>query len=620
MLKVLLSCLLAACTFLCVSAQDAPDWEFQFNHSVDWSFSDNNAKIFFAYGDDILSAYQYIDKKLLWEVEIPKLSSDKITRKTKAPFFQISDVPSGRHLLMNYLNGEILVDTDWAESMKTEELYPVSDAELAILKGKKDKERVYALVRFKSGQAEWIRTLPVKLKRITLRNKFETYPRACGEHLLFVYADTLFSVDQKNGEVAWKQPEAESGLRYLLQQPFLFRTSDSRFFAIHHRGGKAILNAYESADGQPQWEAPFVVEGSYSISSKQDYFMVRLSHSFNYVSYKDGSLKWTMAPRFKEKITKVYEIENGFLVLLEDSSGAQYLSWVDKNGTVLLNDPIHVFGEQLLFVQMEGEELIYHTGDEVGLIDLNQGNKMTSYRGLSQELLYTHDAERESFVFASREDNTVFTFNYREGEYELVSNEITYEQEEESIQSLRCTPSGYAVLSDRTYYQVETGGQIIDKLHFEPNSKFNFTKAAFTLGGILGSVFWGDEMMQLNRDLMESGLIDTEQGWNNTLAMSTYGGAGKGMVGGAYGGQAYEALFGNREDKMAAAEFLNNKWILTDKLDRRKFGLRVINVDTGQQEKQVWLAKRSKFDYELVSNMRGIFVTQDDRLQFYSLE
>ena len=133
-------------------------------------------------------------------------------------------------------------------------------------------------------------------------------------------------------------------------------------------------------------------------------------------------------------------------------------------------------------------------------------------------------------------------------------------------------------------------------------------------------MFFGDEMMQLNRDLMESGLIDTEQGWNNALAMATYGGAGKGMVGGAYGGQAYEALFGNRKEKMAAAEFLDDKWILTDKLDRRKFGLRVINVDTGQQEKQVWLTKRSKFDYELVPNMRGIFVTRDDLLQFYSLE
>lgn len=221
---------------------------------------------------------------------------------------------------------------------------------------------------------------------------------------------------------------------------------------------------------------------------------------------------------------------------------------------------------------------------------------------------------------------SIFTFgcrgeyNYRKGEFELVNDEITYEEEEESIQSIRCTPSGYAVLSDRTYYQVETGGQIIDKLYFEPDSKFNFTKAAFTLGGVLGSVFFGDEMMELNRELMESGLIDTEQGWNNALAMATYGSAGKGMVGSAYGGQAYEALFGNRKEKMAAAEFLDDKWILTDKLDRRKFGLRVINVDTGQQEKQVWLTKRSKFDYELVPNMRGIFVTRDDLLQFYSLE
>lgn len=39
----------------------------------------------------------------------------------------------------------------------------------------------------------------------------------------------------------------------------------------------------------------------------------------------------------------------------------------------------------------------------------------------------------------------------------------------------------------------------------------------------------------------------------------SYRGAGKGTVGGAYRGQVYEALFGKSKEKIAAAEFLNDK-------------------------------------------------------------
>lgn len=612
--------LLLSLQFVC-QAQDIPNWEFQFSNPIQWSLRDNKAKLFLVYGKQTLSGYDYQSQKLLWEMKISGLDQKDVSQIEGFPYIQFITENLFKvktYILINYLTGELLANTKALEDFKVIDIYPIYDANRLILKGRKEKERVYAMLHFGDIQPIWVKELPVELKQISFRTDFTLDPILVGDHLIYGFTDTLWAVKQRDGLIDWKMAYSDLHLHSIYQKPFFFRTKDTSFYLVSKEDGQVTLNAINPANKKPHWDGDLSISSNFKLTPQQEYLLYRDEHSFNHILYSNGSRIWDSPPIFTEKIIKIYQKEDGYLVLLQDAQG-QYLNWVDNQGKKQFESSVGIKGGILRMAEHVDNQLIYLTEIEAGAIDLKNGQVLSNSPELFPNLLYTFHPERSAFAFGS--GTAVWIYNYSANTFEILNSQIKFKDKEEYITAIRAIPNGWAVLSERNFYRLNEVGEILEHQFYKPESSFNFKKLVLVVGGLVAGAVFPDEMMEINRALHAEEIIDSDQAWNNTMARAAYGDVGSGLVGSNFGGSAYEALYGNKEEKIAASNFLNNKWILADKLQKGQFGLRIINTETGQEQKRIWLNSKSEFQYDLAPEMRGFFIIRNgNSLQFYTLD
>jgi hypothetical protein len=263
-------------------------------------------------------------------------------------------------------------------------------------------------------------------------------------------------------------------------------------------------------------------------------------------------------------------------------------------------------------------QLIYLADLEAGCIDLSSGQTLSKATGLADSIIYGFYPEKSAFTFVS--GNNVWVYNYQTHEFKPLIMNIKFKDEKEYVTAARPVPDGWVILSDRNYYRLNSQGEILEHQYHKPESSFDLMKTLWTLGGYAAGAAFPDKMMEINRALYSERLIDGDEAWSNATAAAAYGDIGSSMVGGRMGSKAYESLYGNKEEKIAASSFLSNKWILADKLDKGQYGLRVINVEDGKEQQRIWLSQKSEFGYSLVPKLKGILVLRgNNRLQFYGI-
>ncbi len=320
-----------------IIAQDEPDWKHEFNKPIHWSYFDEQTSLYYLYSEPTYFAFDCIEKKIVWELDIPGLKNENTTRIPDFPYSWLKGLPSektnkgkkvkldiqnkqvgGRWLLINYLTGEILADTDHYEIETIKEYYVIGDAGLVFLKGKQEKERVFAAAEFNKKGLSWLIPSPEPLKKITIFDEIYKKPIANDGHIVFGYARSLIGLDRATGEVLWKRPlKVEPKVRLVLQRPYFARLTDPNFYLSEHQAGSATLKAYSMKDGQPAWEAPFVLGGGrYWVFVQKNQLHTRTEKSFNYVAYDSGKGTLDFAGDLPEHLVKVHKYKGDYLLLL----------------------------------------------------------------------------------------------------------------------------------------------------------------------------------------------------------------------------------------------------------------------------------------------------------------
>ena len=609
-----------------LSAQEAPTWKYEFSHNLNWSFKDSKSGIYFGYGENTFTAFDYVHQKELWSINLPGLKSDNIYRYKGDPVVLLSGLNSSkkglmtsRRVLLNFLTGAILFDTDDISEMTINDIYAICDAGIAILKGRKDKERVYGLVRFGEKTTDWIQPLPVKLKKITARDVVKPSFRACDEHLVFGYADKFFSVDQKDGSIVWEKTKLELNYSGMIQKSKYLRVDDPYYYMVKLIDGDYQLNAFSPKDGAPIWETNFNLGKNYRIVANATSIFYKGRNTFNYLDFETGKAKWDSPPTFQQTINKVYEKGDKYAILFKDGEQIQSFSWVDAAGNLLLEKPITIRGGKLRLLKEIDNRIVYFTDLEAGVVNLENMQSSNHTDLLNPQTLFALDSTKQEIGIYL--DGQLQVLNYKTGAYKTIFKKIKFKGKEEVANSIRSTDQGYAILSDRTYWHIDAEGNVLAENYYKEESSFDFKKLAVNVGGwVAGALIGQDEMMQITQALYEEELIDSEEAFNHQVARAAYGRVGGAAVGSTYTNQLYDALYGNQNARKAAASFLSNRWILPDKLDKKAFGLRVIDTNSGTEKQQIVLSKNSFFQYEILAQQKGFFLVDKNILNFYQFQ
>jgi outer membrane protein assembly factor BamB len=629
-----------AANFTC-QAQDQPTWRHDFGRPIEWGKLYEEHGLYFAYGQNELTLFDLQTREVVWSQVLVGAAQENMDLDDDFPMLGIGGLNStkvsssgkrsgdkDRYVLLSLFTGDVLLDTDTYDLDVIAESYLYFDAECLLIKGKHQDRRVLALARFGVPGLQWRVPEPARLKKITLNSKFESRPQVGRNHLVFIYADSLFGMDLNNGAVLWKESAGTSlaaklgkaSEKYLVPRPTETELpGEDTFYLVEWADSIYSLRRYGMASKkEPLAAINLGTNYNFNFSGKD--LLIRTGSNFNYFDPATGVVKWENPPDLTDHVRRVYRLEDGYLVWLTKSDAAgntssNSLHWVKPDLSMPWLAPHVVNGASLKLFRKVGEQLLYATDLEVGIIDFASGKNLVRMP-LALPGIYTVDQERGDMLVL--QGNELFRLSGTTAKLQKVVGKIEFSGDNESPSQVRIVEGGYAVSSDRNLWLISREGEVRYKKYVkEPGISAKTKKVVLMVGGAVAGRVLNDELGDLSRIAYDAGLIDATNASTN-ITLSAFGGsAGSALVGAA---QMERFVKGKSlKRKMTSAGTFNHLWLVADKLSKDKFGLRVIDVNKGEQVHEVWLDDEKDFTYNLLYSEQGLLIRDHNAICFYSL-
>lgn len=627
--KGYLCCMLFVFGFLLIAkAQDKPDWEFHFEGEIKQHFSEATFQLYYNYDGNYLTAFDYLEQKMLWSQSIPGLKEAKRYSISGYPLLCLTDASFSenarkgiRMVIIQCFTGEVLFDAEWTdfENIKAYNIFP--NVGMVLLRGKENKINTLAIAEFGERGLKWKRKMPGNSKGLNLsldkdKDKFQIEPISSKHKVVFAYGDTLFALNTENGLVAWEKPLKEKNIAFIIVRN---NDPDPHIFYVHEKPGDSwALNAYNIEDFTLAWEKPYLLVGKHYIHFGSEEILIRMENTFNYIDYA-GKPKWLAPPQFSYPIKKLFQQGEEFLtwmINVELNKGGNdttyFVNWLDNAQQIQFDQPVAVKGEDLRMGKKLGDRLILVTNEEIAVIDMQKGKRITAAEIPCENCLYVIDSVQSQIVFYSR--NQLIALNYRDGSWEQLAEKIKWKKDEQP-QALKIIPSGYGLIAPRQLLVYSPDGELFFENYYPET-----LKPMGIIEGVIkaaGSILLSKEMAAINRFAYETDLIDSEEYMNNAMAMAINKDVGSVLVGSSF---AERLIAGNgKKEQAPTIQRLENLWLINDKLDDRQFGLRVFDLSSLKEEKTIWLADNEDFGFWTEPKLGGIMRRVGGKLMFYKL-
>ena len=623
-------------------AQDQPDWRHDFGRSIEWSKLYKEHGLYFAYGQNELTLFDLQTREVIWSQVFVGATSKYVEVEDDFPIVSIAGLNStktlsngkkpgnsNRFVLVSLFTGDIILDTDTYDIDEIADSYLYYDAKCLLIKGKHNGARVLALGRLGEVGLQWRVPEPARLKKMTLRSKFEFRPVLGNDHLVFVYADTLFGMDIKNGHVLWKEGAgtgmfaAAAGkpvVDFIVSKPAFEDPQHDAFYMVEKLGPDYSLKKYAMADKKGPIDGQVDLGTSYGIKSSGKDLFVRTRHTFNYLDPVTGMLKWNKSPDFAEEVHRVYPQEEGYLVWLnkKDAAGTtvgEAVQWVNPDVSIRWQASCPIHGAELTLLRKIGDHLLYATDLEAGIINFSNGEALVRLPLTPPSVITIDEVRRDLLVL---EKNDLVRLSSTTAKAERVVTKIAFSGDDEAPSRVRIVEGGYSISSDRNLWLVSYDGEVHYKKYIkEPGISDKAKKTGLVLAATVAGAVFKDKLADLNIDAYNSGLLSMDNAMSNYTMMAVYGNAGSGAVA---AGQMQRFLNGRTlKRKMTGAGVFDHLWLVSDKLSKNKFGLRVIDVNKGEQVHELWLDDEKNFTYHLLDTEQGLLIRDRNSICFYRL-
>ena len=624
-------------SIITICSQDVPDWVHNFDSKVSWSFYNSKTSIYYIFSSGQLKAFDCLDKKILFELEAPGLERKDINASEEYPIAWLNNMRSrtkgiktgGRDVLLNMISGEILFDSDLLGGISLAKRKLIFDQGIILVFGKKNKKWVMALAEFGAKDWSWIKEVPVALKKISLNAKTKKYPVANENHILVYYATDVFTIDRKTGEVLWQQKAQDIKFSNYFAKRMFLRTDDPNFYlATKNTDGDFEVMAHDYATGEKKWDEPLIADKRYSISGRQNDFFIRTDKYFDFINYKDGKRQSLNLSDFEFPLGKVFLQEDAYLVSTippspkSPAGGSEpiqrmlHFDWLNKDLKKSWSSSVIIKGKKVTQINQSKDRLLVLTDKEAAVVDVLNG-KTLGHQNITEGPLVSFNSIAGAVVMYDTLTSQLQFIDLQSGQVRTISEKVQFEHKKGQLDkpvALISVGNQFALLGSRNLWLIGDRGEIVYQKYVPAPNSFNWKKSLALLGGLVAGVFFEDELKALNYELYKEGLIDPEQFWNNAWGMAVYQKVGSAAVGMDY----VDRMMPDKE-RLAASQFFQDTWLVTDKLEKGKFGLKIIDIPTGEERKAIWLAKNDQFTYEIDYRKQGIYLLAGKTLSFYKL-
>lgn len=628
-------------------AQDAPTWSHKFDHRISWYNYDAKTSIYYLYDGKNLHAFDCLTQSELWEVEVDGLLGENFRKSEQYPFVWLDQLPSAkrkiklklntfgpsRYMLLNTITGEVLLDSDNYEMEKVQDRYVLYDQGIVLLFGKHKKKRVIGMAEFGASKMSWMIDNPAILKKITLNNDVKEFPEANKDYVLIRYGNDVFSIDRKTGEIVWQKNTKKIEYSNVLLKRYYLRTDDPNCYLITGNEENYQVMATDLATGKARWSKPLNTGEYYNVTGRENDFFVRTNNYFDFVNYKSGKRKINKNLPIKGNLDKVYLQKDGYLItsrpkrgkvthrskfitIREPSTAPQEMTvdWLDLNLKKKWAKSPVLAGAVIDRVEKLDNRILALTNAELAVIDLKTG-KVLSRESISRSPLLDYNLATNSLMYFDTLTYGLHKIDLASGQKTTIEKRVKFKHKKRNFDfpnSLNSVGDKYALMGSRNLWLLDEKGAIVYQKYYPEKLAFNWKKAVGTLIGVTVGILFQDELHQLNYELFKEGLIAPEDFWNNSWAMGNFG---------KYGSSAVATDYMDRiipeKERISASEFFEDTWILTDKLDGGKFGVRLIDIATGEEEQSIWLAKNDEYSIKIDFRQLGLYKWKGNTLNFY---
>ncbi|MEM7105499.1 MAG: PQQ-binding-like beta-propeller repeat protein [Bacteroidota bacterium] len=610
------------------TAQDSPTWSQDFNEKVEWSFYKPKTSIYYVFVDNQIKAFDCIKKEMLWEIEAPGLKPESVILSEAYPYGWLSNMktskPGKRNVLFNPISGQVYFDSDNFEMDEMILRSALFDQQMILVNGKDGGNWVLGLAEFGADNWAWKIANPVKMKKMA-RPKLKRF-LVNKDHLVIHFAKDIFSLDRKTGAVNWQKNAREMQHVAMISGKDFLRTDDPNFYHITRNADRYDLMAVNFESGESAWESPVPVQSGYSITTREDDIFIRDSKSFDFVSIADGKAQGIELPEFDQRLGKVFFRKDAYLVTTHSPKPTGVVSvnpeptfmklhWLNADYEKTWPKGLPISGKTIDRVEQIGDRLLVLSDNELALIEISTGEVILGWPVTKSPLLSVNK-EAGAAMYMDTTSSTLRWINLEDGTQKTVVETVKFDYKKDQLDQpvgLKAVGDKFALIGTRNLWVMDKEGNIEVQKYVEAPNTFNWKKALLVVGGIAAGFIFDDELRQLNYELYESGLIDPDQYWNNAWAMGVYNKAGAAAVGGDY----VSRLMPEKERNESAA-FFQNKWFVSDKIDKGLFGLRIFDLSNGELIKALSLSKKENFEFEFDFRQKGVYLVKESALHFYA--
>ncbi|MDO6435936.1 PQQ-binding-like beta-propeller repeat protein [Cyclobacterium sp. 1_MG-2023] len=620
-----------------IAQQSEGSWILEFEKKPIWKSVDLQMKMLYYYDDERLHAYDYINKKYAWQVDLPNFKGADHKYSLSNPNIQLTQEKAftfnekvKKSVILNRTTGEVLFNTFEMEEFEDTQIHYSLDHKYALLvrieRIKKDKKKgidkqvnkYLSLIKLGDSKVLWTIKLPEyegKGKFFAKNYDFEFGPVANDEVVVFSYGLDLYAYNVTDGSLRWKKEIDAEGITHLRVPGTGIKKRGFILTYNNPEKDNLEMDLIDFENGDPLWEEPIDFGRYYSITFGPESILVKSANGFNYVDYK-GNYRWNESVKTKGKIVKIYQQDGGFLIIEEmpqPTKDYKYtVNWLDKDQKFAFEESYPIPTSNIREgINLNGY-LILITDRDFYTFNLQEG------KIIAKNSLYKNQA------FAINELNKDIIFTDYHSAYRLAENQKepvmlidkpSFRSKKDTIWRIEAYEDKYSLITREEMVQYDYHGNETGHINYNTSSKVLNVLANVAI--IAVGVAFQDDIARMNRMVYESGLIDSDEFFSN-LELMAVGGIGSAAVLGKAIYNVADMFEGNKPVNNPYAK-MDKLWIYRDKLDEAGWGLRIIDTETSTELYQLNLENGKNFSYVVDEASEIIISTKDESIMFFQL-
>ncbi|MBR9914669.1 MAG: PQQ-binding-like beta-propeller repeat protein [Algicola sp.] len=313
-----------------------------------------------------------------------------------------------------------------------------------------------------------------------------------------------------------------------------------------------------------------------------------------FLDAKTGEDLWDKAPKTKGYVQHFYVMDDGILFGIQ-SGGINKISF---DGQTVFKKPLKT-GENILVMAHSPQGLIYITGEDANIVNLNTGEqvweKPLKYKN-SPTVASTFDSENNRYLIAA--NDIIYAIDAESGNIDELA---TFDfEEKESPDTMEIRNGNVFLSSSQNVMLLDTQGNKNYHEYFKSPSKSGFMKALTAVTAVASTALAAAHAYKagMNKTGYGNSLRDyNDFGKENKRAADMFASIG-------------DASFKMLSQRFKASSATENSQFILTKLDSG-VGLVKVNKDTGAVEKEIVL-KNKKPEYQVDELGGFLFYKADD--------